>query len=139
MSGDSFNIFDLLSEAKRAQDQALTLPTEVRLSLSPENLTRLKLLTAANVVALADAAAKNPERWKVYKLHFHFPGWTQKRIADFMGITPNKVNMYLNNPACDPEEYWETLPVERTKDPVLYSTWEEVPGVDKNNFNNEEK
>ena len=124
---EAFNIFELLDEAKQAQEQALTLPPEVRLTTSPDNLVRLKLLTIANVITLADAAAKNPKRWEALKLHFHFPEWTQKRIADFVGVHHVTVSSWLRNPLCDPEEYWNNLPPDRAKEPTTYRIWEDVP------------
>ena len=126
---ESFNILDLLGEAQRAKEQALALPPEVRLSISPENLVRLKLLTITNVMALADAAAQNPERWRALKLRYHFPEWTQKKIAEFMGVKLHNVKHWLSNPLCDPENYWDTLPPVLEPEPVTYREWDSVPDV----------
>ena len=127
MSGEAFNIFDLLTEAKQAEEQVLTLPPEVRIKISPENIVRLKLLTISNVMALADAAAKNPKRWEALRLHYHIPQWTQKDIADWIDVKKATVKAWLSSPLCDPEEYWGSLPPVPEKTPRTYRRWEEVP------------
>lgn len=48
-------------------------------------------------------------------------GWTNKRIADELGVTPKTVSQYLNDP---PDELAD--PIEHFKDELAFSTFERL-------------
>lgn len=122
---DCVNIFDLLDEAKQAERQAVYLPVAVRAQLCGFDVVRLRLLTFENVVALADFAAENPERWRGIFLHHMNPELPQKTIARFCGVGRDTVGQWLKSAYLDPEAYWNNVPVSPEKGTGLFIEGEE--------------
>ena len=112
---DCVNIFDLLNEAKQAEQQVICLPVAVRTQLCGFDVVRLRLLTFENVVALADFAAENPERWRGIFLHHMNPELPQKTIAQFCGVGRDTVGQWLKSAYLDPKAYWDNVPVSPEK------------------------
>ena len=108
---DCVNIFDLLKEATQAGQQIIRLPAAVRVQLCGFDVVRLRLLTFQNVVALADFAAENPERWRGMFLHHMNPELPEKSIAKSCGVSADTMKRWLKSPYLDPESYWKNVPM----------------------------
>ena len=117
---DCVNIFDLLNEARQAEQQVIHLPAAVRVQLCGFNVVRLRLLTFENVVALADFAAENPNRWRGVFLHHMNPELPQKNIAELCSVGNDTVGQWLKSAYLDPEAYWKNVPMSPEKGTGLF-------------------
>lgn len=105
----TLKISDLLEQARAAE--AIVLPEDVRIKMCPYDVVRLRLLTFRHMIALADYAAGNADRWHVLKIHYLNPNLTQDAIANLTGTKKNTVKFWIRNAVITPD-IWEDIPVE---------------------------
>ena len=105
----TLKISDLLEQARAAE--AIVLPEDVRIKMCPYDVVRLRLLTFRHMIALADYAAENADRWHVLKLHYLNPNLKQETIADLTGTKKSTVKYWIHN-AVITADIWEDVPVE---------------------------